>query len=93
MRAATSRDWSPDSAMTVLFFSQAREITGCSQMSLDLQYDLDAEALWECILLAHPGLSQIRASVRLARNGVFSDESTRFLAGDEVALIPPVSGG
>jgi molybdopterin converting factor small subunit len=32
-------------------------------------------------------------NVRLARNGVYAGEGEIFLEGDEVALIPPVSGG
>ena len=34
-----------------------------------------------------------RANTRLARNWEYTDRETRFTDGDEVALIPPVSGG
>jgi len=40
-----------------------------------------------------PALAAHRANTRLARNGAYAGESEIFGADDEVALIPPVSGG
>jgi tetratricopeptide (TPR) repeat protein len=41
----------------------------------------------------HPGLARFRGSVRLARNSEYVGPDARFGPDDEVALIPPVSGG
>ena len=41
----------------------------------------------------YPLLAQYQARVRLARNGEFVGNDARFTNADEIALIPPVSGG
>jgi molybdopterin converting factor small subunit len=38
-------------------------------------------------------LAEYQARVRLARNGEFVGNDARFTDADEIALIPPVSGG
>jgi molybdopterin converting factor subunit 1 len=78
--------------MRVLFFAHLRGVTGCAEMTLDGDH-LDAEQLWDRLVAAQPGLARFRSSVRLARNAEYAGPETRFQADDEVALIPPVSGG
>lgn len=78
--------------MRVLFFAHLKDVTGCEFMELDLE-SAHADTLWEHLIRAYPGLAQHRNSVRLACNGEYVDPETRFRAGDELALIPPVSGG
>jgi len=78
--------------MRVLFFAHLKDITRCGEMSLAAD-SLDVDGLWRELIAAHPGLSPFRSSVRLARNSEYVGADARFAAGDEVALIPPVSGG
>lgn len=79
--------------MRVLFFAQLKDVTGCDAVELALPSPLDREQLWAVLLEKFPGLGAHRPNVRLARNWEYADERTLFLDGDEVALIPPVSGG
>lgn len=79
--------------MRVLFFAQLQDVTGCAATELALATPLDREQLWAALLEKYPGLSAHRSNVRLARNWEYADAETRFTEGDEVALIPPVSGG
>ena len=78
--------------MRVLFFAHLKDITGCAEMNLP-GGDLDADGLWQKLIEAHPQLDQFRASVRLAKNSEYVGRDARFTDADEVALIPPVSGG
>ncbi len=78
--------------MRILFFAHLKNVTGCAEMPLDAG-PLDAEGLWQRLLAVHPGLERFRSSVRLARNAEYAPPDTRFEPDDEVALIPPVSGG
>jgi len=78
--------------MRVLFFAHLKDITRCAEMSLAAD-GLDVDGLWRELVAAHPGLAPFRGSVRLARNSEYVGADARFAAGDEVALIPPVSGG
>ena len=78
--------------MKVLFFAQLR--TACGVEEAELAADgVEAGALWELLVARWPGLAAERANVRLARNGIYAVEGEVFVRGDEVALIPPVSGG
>lgn len=79
--------------MRVLFFAQLREVTGCGECCLEEPGALTTDELWACLEGRFPGLSRHRRVVRLARNSEYATAETRFLNGDEVALIPPVSGG
>jgi molybdopterin converting factor subunit 1 len=78
--------------MRILFFAQLREVCGVAEA--DLAADgMEAAALWEVLVARWPGLAAQQGNVRLARNGVYAGEGEIFAEGDEVALIPPVSGG
>lgn len=79
--------------MTVLFFATARTATGLSREELSVSGALSEEELWEKLIARHPALAEIRASTRLACNGIYAEAGRVFLDSDEVALIPPVSGG
>ena len=78
--------------MRVLFFAHLKDITRCAEMSLSAD-GLDADGLWRELIAAHPGLERFRGSVRLAKNSEYVGAEARFSDSDEVALIPPVSGG
>lgn len=78
--------------MRILFFAHLRDVTHCEEMQLHCG-DVDAAGLWRHLLAVHPGLERFRRSVRLARNSEYVGPDARFSDTDEVALIPPVSGG
>jgi molybdopterin converting factor subunit 1 len=79
--------------MRVLFFAQLQDVTGCAAAELASPAAMNREQLWAMLLEKFPGLNSHRPNVRLARNWEYADAETRFENGDEVALIPPVSGG
>ena len=79
--------------MRILFFAHLQEVTGCSEFRLEPSTPLPADAVWSELLQVFPGLNPSRAFVRLARNWEYASPETMFHPGDEVALIPPVSGG
>jgi molybdopterin converting factor subunit 1 len=78
--------------MRILFFAHLKDITRCAEMSLAADR-LDVEGLWRELIAVHPGLERFRSSVRLAKNSEYIGADATFAAADEVALIPPVSGG
>lgn len=78
--------------MRILFFAHLKELTGCAEAELDCD-GVDADGLWRALLHRFPQLAPCRPTVRLARNAQYAPPGTRFEPGDEVALIPPVSGG
>lgn len=78
--------------MRVLFFAQLRGVAGVAHAEID-GGGFDAEKLWDQLVERWPGLEVHRADTRLARNGAYAGAGEIFAADDEVALIPPVSGG
>jgi molybdopterin converting factor subunit 1 len=79
--------------MRILFFAHLKDATGTPQAEIKLGASVNAEALWQKLIAAYPGLARHRSSVRLARNCEYAGPDERFDDADEVALIPPVSGG
>jgi molybdopterin converting factor subunit 1 len=79
--------------MRVFFFAQLKEATGCDAAELAVTSPVNAAQLWTELLRRFPALAAHRANVRLARNWEFTTPDATFAAADEIALIPPVSGG
>jgi molybdopterin converting factor subunit 1 len=79
--------------MRILFFAQLKDATGRSEVQWPDVGALNSEQLWERLVRQFPRLEGHRPCVRLARNGTYAKPDEPFEPGDEVALIPPVSGG
>lgn len=83
------------SSVRVLFFAGARDAAGCEQAEVSWDGDgaLTVEEFWTLLGSRFPDVTTVRSGVRLARNLEYLTEDESFFSGDEVALIPPVSGG
>jgi molybdopterin converting factor subunit 1 len=79
--------------MRVLFFAQLKDATGCEFVELSPPPPANAEQLWKILIGKFPALAQHQNNVRLARNWEYADAQAVFSGNDELALIPPVSGG
>lgn len=77
----------------VRLFAIQRELAGTREVPLELADDGSVADAWDALVGIYPALAPGRASVRFARNGTYAEESTKLADGDEVAMIPPVSGG
>jgi molybdopterin synthase catalytic subunit/molybdopterin converting factor small subunit len=73
----------------VLFLGPLREMAGVSEQTIDCMPGETLGALFE----RYPKIAGLRASIALARNREFAPLSTSLAEGDEVAFLPPVSGG
>lgn len=79
--------------MRILLFAQLKDAAGRAELHWPEPGRLTTAELWERLLRECPALASHRATARLARNGEYAPAETIFQTGDEVALIPPVSGG
>ncbi len=77
----------------VRLFARQREIAGARQVEIEVADGGTIEDAWTVLAGLHPGLADGRPYVRFARNGEYADPATSLANGDEVACIPPVSGG
>ena len=79
--------------VTVLFFAGARERAGTGRVEVELEIP---SVLGDALDTALSDLGRdgvLPSNVMLARNGVYVDRSAVVRDGDEIAVIPPVSGG
>jgi molybdopterin converting factor subunit 1 len=77
----------------VLFFAQLKDVTGCDSVEIAPAPPFTTEQLWAELLGKFPKLAPHRSNVRLARNWEYAAPDAQFADTDEIALIPPVSGG
>ena len=77
----------------VRLFAMQRELAGTREVTIELPDGADVAAAWDALVGFHPSLAPGRDSVRFARNGAYAEATTALVDGDEVAMIPPVSGG
>ena len=82
-------------AMTakVLFFGRLREVVGLSEYTYELTDGAPIGSIFAHYAERCPRLAEFRTSVVASRNCEFVDRETPVHSGDEVAFLPPVSGG
>ncbi len=79
--------------VTVRFFALYRERAGASECSWQLPEESTLADLLREIRQAHPGLAPPAVEIVAAVNEEYAEGGLVLREGDEVALIPPVSGG
>lgn len=79
--------------ITVKFFAMARDRAGTGEWQVDLDNGATVTAAGEMLAKRFPGLRQMLLRVAFAVNQSYADRSAVLQDGDELAVIPPVSGG
>lgn len=77
----------------VRLFAIQRELAGTRELPLELPDGSTIGDAWDAVVGRFPALAPGRDYVRFARNAAYAPASTALADGDELALIPPVSGG
>lgn len=77
----------------VRLFAMQREIAGTREIELELGDGSTIEGAWAALVGRFPRLASGRSAVRFALNGAYTTADSALSDGDEVAMIPPVSGG
>jgi molybdopterin converting factor subunit 1 len=77
----------------VRLFAIQRELVGAREVPIELADAATVEDAWGAVVARFPLLAPGRPSVRFARNGDYAEPTMTLVDGDEVAFIPPVSGG
>ena len=79
--------------VTVRLFAGYREKAGKAELGLDLPEDATVGYLAEEVVRLYPAIMKNPAGLVVAVNQEYKDHGFVLSDGDEVALIPPVSGG
>jgi len=77
----------------VLFFGRLKEIVGHAEEEAEVSDGARVEDLFLRFGRRHPEFAEFRGSAVAAVNQQFAEWRTPLSAGDEVAFLPPVSGG
>jgi MoaE-MoaD fusion protein len=77
----------------VLFFGQLKEIVGSAQDDADLADGARVEDLFDRYGQRFPKLAEFRPSIAASINQEYANWQSPLSSGDEVAFLPPVSGG
>jgi MoaE-MoaD fusion protein len=77
----------------VLFFGMLKDLVGGPSADVDFPQGTDLRAVFESYAVGHPLLRELAPSIVAALNQEFVPLSVSVTDGDEVAFLPPVSGG
>jgi molybdopterin synthase catalytic subunit len=80
-------------AVRARLFARLRELAGTDTESVELPAGSTVAGVFDAVARLHPGLAGDRNAIRVALNQEFVDWDKAVADGDEVAFIPPVSGG
>ncbi|NWG13884.1 MAG: molybdopterin converting factor subunit 1 [Acidobacteria bacterium] len=80
-------------ALRVLFFASLADITGTSEVELEASPNVTIGAVFATLAARFPLLEPHRKSILFARNSRYATPDTPVQDGDEIAFLPPVSGG
>ncbi|MBC6420877.1 MAG: MoaD/ThiS family protein [Hormoscilla sp. SP5CHS1] len=83
----------PEIAVTIKLFAAYQEAYGLPELQRKFPPHTPVAAVLESAIAEHPELQQWRELTRFGINLQFVEPDTPLQDGDEVVLIPPVSGG
>ena len=79
--------------VTLRLFAVFREALGTSTLTQEVPTGTTVEQLLSQLVAEYPALAGAEAAVSFSVNRTYATAETVLQAGDEVAFIPPVSGG
>ena len=79
--------------VTIRLFARLREIAGTAELQRTLPEGATAGTAWDLLAGEFPRLGEYRTAVSCAVNEEYARFGAALQDGDEVAFLPPVSGG
>lgn len=77
----------------VKLFARYRDLVGERELVLEVEEGATVGLVWDRLKSRYPELAEMTASTVFAVNQEYVSVDHQLAAGDEVAFIPPVSGG
>jgi molybdopterin converting factor subunit 1 len=79
--------------VTVRLFARLKELAGTDTMTVEVAEPATVAMVWRAATLVAPALIPFEHALSCAINATFSKMSRPVSEGDDVAFLPPVSGG
>jgi molybdopterin converting factor subunit 1 len=79
--------------VTVRLFARLRDLAGAGELVRDVPAPATVKTVWQALVADLPGLQDYERTMSVAVNADYAKMSAPVAEGDEVAFMPPVSGG
>ncbi len=79
--------------VTIRLFARLRDLAGAAELTCDVPAGARVADVWRALVERHPAVAPYASSVSAAVNADFARMDAPVAEGDEVAFLPPVSGG
>ena len=77
----------------VRLFARLRDIAGTGELERDIPAAATVQLVWNGLVAERPTLGEYERAISVAVNAEYARMSAVLADGDEVAFLPPVSGG
>ena len=79
--------------ITVRLFARVRDIVGSAELTRNVAAGATIGTVWQLLVDEFPSLAEYERSISSALNADYARMDRPLSDGDEVAFLPPVSGG
>ena len=79
--------------VTVRLFARLRDIAGSADLTREAPPGATVADIWRALVAEYPEMSRYESSISSAVNADYAKMTVPLADGDEVAFLPPVSGG
>ncbi len=79
--------------VTVRLFARLKDVTGAAELVRDATPGATVGTIWRELVAQYPPLGEYERSISCAVNEDYARMTRALADGDEVAFLPPVSGG
>ena len=79
--------------VTVRLFARLRDLAGTGELTREVTDSATVHTLWRSLTAEMPSLAQYEGTMSVAVNAEYARMTAVVHDGDEVAFMPPVSGG
>ncbi len=77
----------------VRLFARLKDLAGTGELDRDMPAPATVQAVWMGLVAERPALAEYERAMSVAVNAEYARMSAVLADGDEVAFLPPVSGG
>lgn len=79
--------------VTIRLFARLRDLAGSGELVRDVPYPATVQTVWRALVAEMPDLGAYERTMSVAVNADYSRMTAAVNEGDEIAFLPPVSGG
>ena len=79
--------------VTIRLFARLRDLAGAGELVREVPAESTINGVWQLLAAELPALKDYERTMSVALNADYSRMSAPVHDGDEVAVLPPVSGG